>query len=144
MHMCYAEFLICKLKNNIFSYEVYNEPVDEEDDSRRGSAVFDSDQESSTSSHDEIKIHEMAKTWYTLTDEDERLCISGITTHKWIDDESIASTHQLLLPCDNNLKTILKKDIIIESRERKLKVMSTTNLLKFIYYINLFIISKTQ
>lgn len=120
------------IKNNDFSYEVYNEPVDDEGGSKRGSAVFNFDKEPSTNSHDEIKIHEMAKTWYTLADKDERLYISGITTHKWIDDESIASTHQLLPPCDNNLKTILEKDIIIENRERKLKVTSTTILLKFI------------
>lgn len=120
--------------NTVFSYEVYNESVDEEDDSRQGSAASDSDKEASTNSSDEIKIHEVAKTWYTMVDEDERLCISGITTYKWIDDESIAATHQLLLPCDSDLKTILKKDTIIENRERKLKVMSTTNLLKCILY----------
>ncbi|XP_029667223.1 cilia- and flagella-associated protein 43-like [Formica exsecta] len=112
----------------LYSYEVYNESVDEEDDSRQGSAASDSDKEASTNSSDEIKIHEVAKTWYTMVDEDERLCISGITTYKWIDDESIAATHQLLLPCDRDLKTILKKDIIIENRERKLKM----------YFINLF------
>lgn len=114
--------------NNAFSYEVYNKSVDEEDDSRPGSTTLDSDKESSTNSYDEIKIHEMAKTWYSLADKDERLCISGIMTHKWIDDESIASTHQLLLPRDSNLKTILEKDTIIENRENKLKVTFMTNL----------------
>ncbi|XP_072759720.1 cilia- and flagella-associated protein 43 [Anoplolepis gracilipes] len=106
----------------LYSYEVYNKSVDEEDDSRQDFAEFDSDKESSTNNYDEIKIHEMAKKWCTLVDEDERLCISGITTHKWIDDESIASTHQLLFSGENNLKTIFKKDTIIENRERKLKI----------------------
>lgn len=123
------------MKNNtVFSYEVYNKSIDKEDDSRRGSAAFDFDKEASTNNSDDIKINEMAKMWYAMVDEDERLCISGITTYKWIDDESIAATHQLLLPCNSDLKTILKKDTIIENRERKLKVTYITNLLKFILY----------
>ncbi|KAL6445963.1 hypothetical protein ACFW04_000971 [Cataglyphis niger] len=106
----------------LYSDEVYNKSIDEKDDSRRESAAFDFDKEASTNNSDDIKINEMAKMWYTMVDEDERLCISGVTTHKWIDDESIAATHQLLLPCNSDLETILKKDTIIENRERKLKI----------------------
>jgi len=128
------------IKNNNFSsYEVYEESLDEKDDLRQGSTII-SDKESSTSN--ESKTYQMAKKWYTLADEDEKLCISGITTHKWIEDESIASTHQLLIPCDSDLNAILQKDIIIENRERKLKVTAAIKLfyniitlLKFIYII---------
>lgn len=111
------------MQNIVSSCEVYSdEPVDEEDDSRRGSTDFE---EGSTSNNGQAKVHEMAKKWYELADEDEKLCISGTTTHKWIEDESIAATHQLLVPYDSDFETILKKDIVIENRERKLKVMFT-------------------
>lgn len=70
----------------------------------------------------------MAETWCTLADEDEKLCISGVTTHKWIEDESIALTHQLLIPCDSDLEAILRKDVIIENRERKLKVTAAKSI----------------
>lgn len=109
------------MKYFISSCEVYNdEPVNEEDkDSRRGSTAL----ERSISNNGVVKVHEVAKTWYELADEDEKLCISGITTYKWIEDESVAATHQLLIPYDSDFETILRVDIIIESRERKLKVM---------------------
>ncbi|XP_071559950.1 cilia- and flagella-associated protein 43 [Temnothorax nylanderi] len=102
----------------MYSYEVYKGSC--EDDSRRGSTVI-SDKGSSTNNAGS-KTHQMAKRWYTHADEDEKLCISGVTTHKWIEDESIASTHQLLIPHDSDLESILQKDIIIENRERKLKM----------------------
>ncbi|KAL0119320.1 hypothetical protein PUN28_009711 [Cardiocondyla obscurior] len=105
----------------LYSYEVYNKSLNEQDYSRRGSTVI-SDARSSTTNNTESKMHQMAKRWYTITDEDEKLCISGVTTHKWIKDESITSTHQLLIPHDSNLEDILQKDIIIENRERKLKM----------------------
>lgn len=98
---------------------MYNGSIGEEDNSRRESTVIS---EFSITNNAESKTHQMAKRWYTLVDEDEKLCISGVTTHKWIEDESIASTHQLLSPSDSDLETILQKDIIIENRERKLKV----------------------
>ncbi|XP_036145766.1 cilia- and flagella-associated protein 43 [Monomorium pharaonis] len=103
----------------LYSYEVYNRSVDKEEDLRQGSIMI-SDKESLT--NNESQTHQVAKRWYTLADEDEKLCISGITTHKWIEDESIASTHQLLTPCDSNLEAILQKDVITENRERKLKM----------------------
>jgi len=130
------------IKNNNFSsYEVYEGSLDEKNDLKRGSTII-SNKESSTI-HAGSKTYEMAKKWYTLADEDEKLCISGITTHKWLEDESIASTHQLLIPCDSDFNAILQKDIIIENRERKLKVTAVINLfyniiftlLKFIYII---------
>lgn len=92
-----------------------------EDDSRRSSTVI-SDKASSTINNAGSKTYQRAKRWYNLADEDEKLCISGVTTHKWIEDESISSTHQLLIPYDTDLENILQKDIIIEGRERKLKV----------------------
>ena len=101
---------------------MYNESAD---NSQQES--FDSDEEFSMKiNYDENEVHEVAKRWYTLADEDEKLCISGITTYKWIDDGSITSTNQLLHSCGNNLKTILKKDAIIENRERKLKVTTSS------------------
>ncbi|XP_067208945.1 cilia- and flagella-associated protein 43-like [Linepithema humile] len=106
----------------LYSCEVYNdELIDKEDDSRRGSTELDCE-ERSTSNNSEAKVHEVAKKWYELADDDEKLCISGITTHKWIEDESIAATHQLLVSYDSDFEIILKKDIIIENRERKLKM----------------------
>lgn len=98
---------------------MYNGSLGEEDNSRRGSTVIS---ESSIPKNAENKTHKVAKRWYTLVDENEKLCVSGVTTHKWIEDESIASTHQLLSPSDSDLEAILQKDIIIENRERKLKV----------------------
>jgi len=129
------------IKNNNFSsYEVYKGSLNEKDDLKQGSTII-SDKESSTINA-ENKTYQMAKKWYTLADEDEKLCISGITTHKWIEDESIASTHQLLIPYDSDLNAILQKDIIIENRERELKVTAAIKLfyniitlLKFIYII---------
>jgi len=119
---------------------VYEGSLDEKDDLRQGSTII-SDKESSTI-NTESKTYQMAKKWYTLADEDEKLYISGITTHKWIEEESIALTHQLLIPCDSDLNAILQKDIIIENRERKLKVTAAIKLfyniitlLKFIYII---------
>lgn len=107
------------MKNNVSSYEVFNGSADREEDSRRGS-IFENKGFSTT--NNENKAYQTAERWYTLADEVEKLCISGITTHKWIEDESIASTHQLLIPCDSDLEDILQKDVIIENRECKLKV----------------------
>lgn len=105
---------------------MYNGSISEEDDSRRSLTII-CDKESSTNNA-RSKTHQIAETWYTLADEDEKLCISGVTTHKWIKNESTTLTHQLLIPCDNNLEAILQKDVIIENRERKLKVTVATNL----------------
>ncbi|KAG5310461.1 CFA43 protein, partial [Acromyrmex insinuator] len=102
----------------LYSYDVYDRSVDKENDSKREFTVI-SNKESLTTKA-ESKTYQTAKRWYTLADNDEQLCISGITTHKWI-EESITSTHQLLTPCDN-LEAILQKDVIIENRERKLKM----------------------
>jgi len=99
---------------------VYNESVDEGNDAEQESATINPDKGPSTVSDDEI--HEMAKKWYAEADEDERLRLSGTTTHQWIQDDSIASTHQLLTSSNSDLEAILKKDAIIENRERKLKV----------------------
>lgn len=99
-----------------------NDEPTEIEDSRRGSTELDFEERSTSNNNGKAKVHEVAKKWYELADEDEKLCISGITTHKWIEDESIAATHQLLLPYDSDFETILKRDIIIENRERKLKV----------------------
>lgn len=99
---------------------MYDGLVDKENDSKRESTVI-SDKESPITKT-ESKTYQTAKRWHTLADDDEKLCISGITTHKWIEDESTTSTHQLLTPCDSNLEVILQKDVIIENRERKLKV----------------------
>lgn len=95
---------------------------DESADAGRASATIRSTSEetSTTLSNDEAR--EMAKRWYTLADEDEKLRISGVTTHKWIQDESASSTHQLLAPRDSDLDAILRKDAVIENRERRLKV----------------------
>ncbi|EFN89911.1 WD repeat-containing protein C10orf79 [Harpegnathos saltator] len=102
----------------VYSYEL----ADDKDDSRRASLTSHSDDESSTADDGRSKVHEMAKKWYTSTDETEKSRISGVTTHNWIGDESLALTHQLLMPSNSNLETILSNDIMIESRERKLKV----------------------
>ncbi|XP_011872064.1 PREDICTED: uncharacterized protein LOC105564361 isoform X2 [Vollenhovia emeryi] len=104
----------------LYSYEVYDGSLGK-DDSRQGFTVIP-DKESSTASNVGSKTYRMAKKWCTLADEEEKLCVSGVTTHKWIEDESIASTHQLLIPHDSDLEAILRKDIIIENRERKLKM----------------------
>ncbi|KAL6262925.1 hypothetical protein P5V15_005713 [Pogonomyrmex californicus] len=104
-----------------YSYEVYNKS-NNEDNSRQRVTTITSDKESLTTDNIESKMHQMAKTWCTLVDEDEKLCISGVTTHKWIEDKSIILTHQLLTSCDSDLKSILQKDVIIENRERKLKM----------------------
>ncbi|XP_018309134.1 cilia- and flagella-associated protein 43 [Mycetomoellerius zeteki] len=104
----------------LYSYDVYDGLVDKENDSKRESTVI-SDKESPITKT-ESKTYQTAKRWHTLADDDEKLCISGITTHKWIEDESTTSTHQLLTPCDSNLEVILQKDVIIENRERKLKL----------------------
>ncbi|EZA53241.1 hypothetical protein DMN91_004557 [Ooceraea biroi] len=99
----------------LYSYDIYNKSVDEEtEDERQESATINSASNN--------KTHEIAKKWYSLANEDEKLCISGTTTHKWIQDENIASTHQLLTSRNSDLETILKKDAIIENRERKLKM----------------------
>ncbi|XP_011693346.1 PREDICTED: uncharacterized protein LOC105453253 [Wasmannia auropunctata] len=103
----------------LYSYEVYD-ALDTEDGSRRGSTISSDKEFSMTNA--ESKTYQTAKRWYTLADEDEKLYISGITTHKWIEDESIDSTHQLLISCDSELEAILRKDVIIEKRERKLKM----------------------
>ncbi|KAG5339959.1 CFA43 protein, partial [Acromyrmex charruanus] len=103
----------------LYSYDVYNRSVDKENDSKRESTVIANKESLTTKA--ESKTYQTAKRWYTFADNDEQLCISGITTHKWIEDESITSTHQLLTPCDN-LEAILQKDVIIENRERKLKM----------------------
>lgn len=104
---------------------MYDGLLDKEDDSRRGSTAISN--EESPMINAGSKTYQVAKRWYALADEDEKLCISGITTHKWIEDGSIASTHQLLIPCDSNLEAIRQRDVIIENRERKLKVTTATN-----------------
>lgn len=108
----------------IYSYELYNEAVDDEGDSRRASLTSYFNDASSATNNETNNIHEMAKRWYTSTDEVEKSRISGVTTHKWIRDESITLTHQLLIPCNSDLETIVENDVIIENRERKLKVTS--------------------
>lgn len=80
------------------------------------------DEESLATSNNKNKVHKIAQTWYNLANEVEKLYISGITTFKWIEDESVILTHQLLASCDDRLENILKKDAVIEDRERKLKV----------------------
>jgi len=105
---------------------VYDKSIDEENDSKQESTII-SNKESLTIKA-ENKTYQIAKRWHTLADDGEQLCISGITTHKWIKDESITSTHQLLTPCVSNLEAILQKDVIIENRERKLKVIVALNL----------------
>jgi len=94
--------------------------VDEGNDAEQESTTINANKESSTVGDDEI--HEMARKWYALADEDERLCLSGTTTHQWIQDDSVAPMHQLLAPRNSDLEAILKNDAIIENRERKLKV----------------------
>ncbi|XP_032687920.1 cilia- and flagella-associated protein 43-like [Odontomachus brunneus] len=106
----------------LYSYELYNGTVDDEGDSRRTSLTSYFDDASSATNNETKEVDEMAKTWYTSADEVEKSRISGVTTHKWIRDESIILTHQLLIPCNSNLETILENDIIIENRERKLKM----------------------
>ncbi|XP_014488827.1 PREDICTED: cilia- and flagella-associated protein 43-like [Dinoponera quadriceps] len=111
----------------LYSYEVCNESVDDEGSSRRASKLtsHESNDEPLTTNNETSKVHEMAKvakTWYMSADETEKSRISGVTTHKWIEDENIALTHQLLIPCNNDLEAILRYNVIIESRERKLKI----------------------
>lgn len=117
-------YLYIKGKYIIYSYEVYNKATNDEDDSRRTSSAGHFNDESSATNNETSQAHEMAKTWYTLVDEAERSRISGVTTHRWIEDKSVALTHQLLIPCNSDLQTISRNDVIIESRERKLKVTS--------------------
>jgi len=110
------------------SYDVYNESVDsdEEKDAEQESTTINPDKKSSMVSDEEI--HEIARKWYALADEDERLCLSGTTTHQWIQDDNVALTHQLLAPRNSDLEAILKKDAIIENRERKLKVAEASSI----------------
>lgn len=110
------------------SCDVYNEQVNEENGSRRLSGRIGIDEGYPTGNNERNEIHEMAEMWYTSVDEAEKTRISGVTTHNWIEDESITSSHQLLAPYDSNLEAILRKDVIIENRERKLKVLFAINL----------------
>lgn len=100
--------------SSTFSCEIHEE--------KKERAVINSDEETLAISNENNKVHKIAQTWFNLANEVEKLHISGVTTFKWIEDESVVLTHQLLASCDNRLENILKKDAVIEGRERKLKV----------------------
>lgn len=110
------------MKNNIISsFEVHNGSMNEQNNDKGDSVIINLDE--STWAIDNDGINTVAKKLYESTDETEKLCLSGVTTHKWIADENVTLIHQLLTPRESDVEFILKKDIIIENRERKLKVI---------------------